>query len=613
MPATRDQDPLAINQKVDEPPRKEPQFDEFRCPPLGLSPITGLPGIPSWGSLNKYSPSSRYGIGDADSDDEYNWLPMGGLKYQIPANGTTIETLPSPMIWQKDIYLNGAIFLFTLCQNGHLYQTTPAGVTTDVYAAGQTSQVGNATNGSEVVTGLITGSLSVGMTVTGTGVPANTTIQSIDSSSQIHLSNNYTGTTGSVTLSFGTPLFTTAGIVDISDWQATQVLISDSAAQKVYSWDGTTLLIVFNAQPVTYICVSSGRLWMAQKSTLQWTNAGTYNSLSGDSGSYIVTDSSCTNPIICLLDTPSGLFMAGSNWVKFITNLQDNGTPAVLLFQQNTIEGQIGPLTKWSVILVGNVLFWANNAGIWALNGSQPSQISSPWLNGFFANMDFTKSTLSAAYGMINAVPCVFFQGYYNGDPLIPAGYRVFGYTLQGQQFFSYQQGTIKWITGTVSTAIANNNPTVWGCDGTNIFTLFTNTNTIQNAQINTKLWDFGSALDYDHILNVAVELIVTGETTVTVGQVDETNTVQFSPPAQNFNPSLGQLINNMGILGDGINNAAVTGEFEGTSEAAYALAQWDGLGRVRRFGLNLTVNGAAATLIGLVVSFHKTEAGRGS
>ena len=514
---------------------------ELVIPPNGISGLTGVMGTLNWGSLNKFSQGSRWGIGDVDSDDEYNWLPMGGTKLMIPGNSTAIDTLPSPVIWQTSIYFNGAIYLFSLCANGTLYQDSALGIRVSV----------------------------------GTG-------------------------------------FTTAGVVDIACYQSTLILLSDSAAQKIYSWNGTALTTVFSTQPVQYIGVFAGRLWMANGSVIQWTAAGTYNSLAGDSGSYIVTDAFCSNPINGMYDFPAGLYVSGSNWWKTITNLQDTGSPAVLIFNQATLEGQIGPLSKWSVTLVGSVVYFGNTAGYWNLNGSTPTQVSGPWLNGFFANFNWANTSLASAYGVINGAPCVFFQAYYNGDAQVGAGYRVFGFTLTNQQWFSYAGGTIKWITGIASIGSANNNPVVWGCDGTSIFTLFTNTVSSVSAQYNGKLWSMGSMLGIDHILSVAVVLVITGATTCTINQMDETNTVRKST-TQSQNPSLGQLQNNMGALGDGKNNGGTLGLFEGVVTQQYWLVQVDGYGRGRCTGLNLNVQGIAVNLVGIIISYHHTQAGIGS
>jgi hypothetical protein len=408
--------------------------------------------------------------------------------------------------------------------------------------------------------------------------------------------------------------FTTSGTVDIDSWQGTQIMLSDSAAQKVFSWNGTVLTTVFTAQPVQFIRVWSGRLWMGFNSTIQWTNANTNNSLAGDSGSYLITDGNCGNPILGFQDFPAGLYVYGSNWWKTISNLVDQGNPAVLTFQQSTLQGTVGPINKWSVILIGATVYFANTAGFWTLNGAQPVQISSPNLNGFFANLDTSSnSSFSSAYGLINSTPCVFWQARYLGDTQVPSSYTVFGYTLGTNLWFRFVQGTIKWVTSMVSSAITNSSPTVWGCDGTNIFQLFTNTTTAITSTYNSKLWDFGSGLDYDSVLSIAITLIITSTTTVTIGQLDESNRVKLTSPVQTFTPSIGQWVNAAGTVGQWVNAVGTAGNWQGSATAVYALAQVDGLGRCRCFALNISVNGIGCSLVGLVISYRSTMAGKGS
>jgi hypothetical protein len=68
---------------------------------------------------------------------------------------------------------------------------------------------GNTTNGSPVITNIptvVTPSFVVGWTVAGPGIPSGTTITSVDSSSQVHISKNATATQAGAALQFsGTP------------------------------------------------------------------------------------------------------------------------------------------------------------------------------------------------------------------------------------------------------------------------------------------------------------------------------------------------------------------------------------------------------------------------
>lgn len=80
------------------------------------------------------------------------------------------------------------------------------------------TETGNTTSGSAIVTGMsFTRSLAPGMTVTGTGIPASTTIASVNSATQITLSANATATNTGVTLTFKFPADTNYDVFLVYD------------------------------------------------------------------------------------------------------------------------------------------------------------------------------------------------------------------------------------------------------------------------------------------------------------------------------------------------------------------------------------------------------------
>src|SRR5271165_205918 len=300
--------------------------EELQIPPIGVSPITGVPGATNWGGLNKFNIASRQVIADVECDELINWIPQLSAFQQAPAAGPAIGTWPAPPIWQYTDYLNGNLFTWALCTDTHVYQMSTTGVVT---------------------------SLGVGFAVA-------------------------------------------ANSCDIANWQGTQIMISDLVAQKIYSWNGSVLNTVFAGQPEAFIAVYSNRLWMANGLVITWTNANTNNSLGGDSGTFTITDGRCANPVIGMRDFNGSLYVFGSNWIKTIFGLSDQGTPPVLAFSQPTLESQVSIINKWSIIEYGGSLFFANFDGFWQLNGSFPVKLSAA-LDGFFQNLD-SSSTFTGGY-----------------------------------------------------------------------------------------------------------------------------------------------------------------------------------------------------------------------
>lgn len=596
-----------------DPLQQTEEIQEWPIPQIGVSPVTGVQGALTWGALNKFDQGSRWVIGDADLDDLNNMFPQLGQLQVTPTAAAAVATLASPMVWQSAQILNGNLFTYYLCQNGHIYQVSTSGTITDIYAAGTFTQSGTLSTSSALITGLSsTANMYVGMLVSGTGIPANSHITVINSSTSITINNTPT-VNSAETLTFAPPLFSTSPQCDISNWQGTNILISDEVAQNVYSWNGSVFSVALTGQPATYIAVFGNRLWLLNGLSITWTNGGTFNSLSGDAGSGMITEADCTNPILGGFAVQSSLYLFGSNWIGTITNLVDTGAPAVLTFTFTVLTAQVGIISKWSVVSYGNTLYFANAYGLWELQGSQPQKVSAG-LDGFFQNLNLTNSTFAGAYGEIEAMPCCFWTAYYNGDANTAAGYTIFGVTSNGQ-LFRLTQGNTKFITGLVSSAITNNIPQVWATDGTNIYLLFQDFSTAITSNINTKIWDMGSKIQYKTYDYLAIFAVVSSAATITVQAIGSNGQTIGSPVSQSVNPSTGEWINQFGILGQWENNSSVLGNWIGTAVSQFIVFQFNlsDTGPQRALGINITLLGAGIVFHALVVGWKRTKRGRGS
>jgi hypothetical protein len=520
--------------------------EEFQVPPIGVSPITGAPNAINWGGLNKFNVGSRQVIADVEADELINWLPQLSAFQQVPAPGAAIGTWPTPPIWMYTDILNGNLFTWALCTDGHIYQMSTTGTRTDL----------------------------------GSGFSVN------------------------------------ANSCDIANWQGTQIMISDLAAQKIYSWNGSVLTTVFSSQPEAFIAVYSNRLWMANGLTITWTNANTNNSLAGDSGSYTITDGRCANAIIGMRDFNGSLYVFGSNWIKTIFGLQTQGSPAALTFSQPTLESQVSIINKWSIIEYGGSLFFANLDGFWQLNAVFPSKISAA-LDGFFQNLD-PSSSFTGSYATIWNMPCILWAVKWNGD----LNYTVFGFTLNQQWFriipaTGSGAGVAKMISGSVSSAVTQNKPITYFTDGLSLFNLFGAPASSVTSTFNSKIWDFGSKISFDVFTNAAVQLVVFGPATVTISEVGSGGIVQgpaspAAPVALSYNPSTGGWVNNAFQHGQWVNNASTHGNWDGTASAFYVLSQAVVPFQDRNMGLNITVTSAKAVLQSIIISYRKSQATKG-
>jgi hypothetical protein len=406
---------------------------------------------------------------------------------------------------------------------------------------------------------------------------------------------------------------------DIANWEGTLMMITDPVAQKIYSWNGTTLTTVFSSQPAEHIAVYSARVWLSHNLTLTWTNANTYNSLGGDSGTFTITDGRCANPIVGMRDFNGSLYVFGSNWIKTVYGLQPLTVSGVttLSFQQPTLESQIGPISKWSVVEYGGMLFFANVFGFWSLSGAFPTKISNA-LDGFFENLDLPNCSWSASYGTVHQMPCILFNVRWSID----GNYTVFGYTINQQWFRvipvtgSSGPGIAKWICGSCSSAVTNNRPITYYSDGTNFYDLFGGS-AVVTSQFNTKIWDFYSKLSVDWFTNAALQLLVTQPTTLTVCEINPAGAI--CGPAQpaactttNYTVSVGDWYNSANQIGQWVNSAGVAGDWQSSLTYVFILAQYVVPFQERGLGLNITVTSKNAVFQAIVISYRKMMQAKG-
>jgi hypothetical protein len=388
---------------------------------------------------------------------------------------------------------------------------------------------------------------------------------------------------------------------DITTWQGTNIIISDLTAAKIYNWNGSTLATVFTSQPAALVQVFSGRLWMANGNTITFTAAGTFNSLSGDSGSFVIGDYDTPPSILAMVPFLGQLYVFGPSWIQTIGNLFDSGTPAQLQFQRYTMEDQIGPINKWSILPYGSYLYFANTAGFWKLIGLDPQQISQP-LDGFFQNFAaFPTSSYSAAFTYIYGMPCMMWQADWTGDAL---GGEVYIYTNEKQWTRASVGSAITWITDTV--VVSNGLQTAYGTDGTHIFQLFNNTSATVSSTFQTKLWNGDHPVMEKLGVYLGISMIMTGATTVTTQVVDQNQNVQVTN-TQTFGANI-TWVNNSGQTVTWKNNSSQIVNWSGLS-IVFKIVQFAIPFRFKAFGLNVTVSGSGSTMPNITYQVKPTSA----
>ncbi|PYX53927.1 MAG: hypothetical protein DMG76_23795 [Acidobacteria bacterium] len=413
---------------------------------------------------------------------------------------------------------------------------------------------------------------------------------------QISLGGTITDVSGGTSLSASS---------QITNWQGTTILFSDPNVSKIYSWNGTTFATVFNSQQASFIAVYQSHLWMAQGNTITWTDTNSYSSLGGVAGSLAITEYDCLTGINALIPFNGLLYIFGASFIQVIGNLFVSGSPAVLQFSRYTMEAQIGTVSSFSILPFGQNLYFASKYGIWMINGTIPLKVSQA-LDGFFQNLD-AASSFSSGYCQINEVPCLCWNVLFNGDS--PATYRTFCMTNSGQ-WFSAVFGTVKFISSFNVGGI----PTLYGTDGQNVFSMFTNNAVPVQSVYNTKYWLFGSPIGYDDIQFLALFMITTGEVTLTINYLDNSGNI-LSPPSPLLQTGGTNIVwkNDLSNLITWQNNAASVIKWSSTADQNQDVFQFDGPGRLRSFAFNSITVGAGIYLQSVSVGYKSVEAGWGT
>ena len=350
---------------------------------------------------------------------------------------------------------------------------------------------------------------------------------------------------------------------------------------------------------------------MANLSTVTFTASGTYNSLGGDSGSFIITATDCPPPIRAITPYGGNLYIFGYNWVQIYGGLYDSGSPAVLQFQSTTLTDEAGLINKWSVLPFGYSMNYASLYGVWSLLGSQPAFISDA-VGQFFTGATVANSSYSAAFGQILGKPTLMWNLQYASDStyrLLCVEYNLSGGgVLPFGNWFTVNQGNISFVTYGVNQT--NGQQNIWATDTSgDILQLFAGTGTVTST-CSTKLWSFGSRIRLKSIIRAGAEVVVSQASIVSVTALDE-NLNSYTPPLQSQNPTTAFRWTNNGMPFNWTNSSA---PFNWTTRGTqYELMEFQLGMTCRKIGLNFSIQSAGASVHAFGVEFEELPADWGA
>lgn len=200
-----------------------------------------------------------------------------------------------------------------------------------------------------------------------------------------------------------------------------------------------------NSTPNVGIASFSGRVWIANARTVNYSAAGSYNDFSTvSSGSITLTDGTLHGNIQSILSANNFLYLFGDDSINVFSDVrvQTNGTT---IFTNTNVSASIGSKRPNAVFPYFRSILFMNDYGVYALVGSTTTKISDS-LDGIFANIDFSNPVFAGEV-LINNVLCAAFNFRYNDTVFTNTQRYIQAVFFDKKWFFTSSQSTLKYIT----------------------------------------------------------------------------------------------------------------------------------------------------------------------
>jgi hypothetical protein len=148
------------------------------------------------------------------------------------------------------------------------------------------------------------------------------------------------------------------------------------------SWNGSAWTTLNAAMIGNAIEIYSGRVWIANGTTVYFTGPDLYNDFTiGDfGGSFAITDPTLAGPVLALKASQNWLYLIGSG-VLALNNVQvvsvAGSTNLVTTYYLTAVSSAIVCNSPLSCAIISNRLFVCTASGVWAISGLNPQIASS--------------------------------------------------------------------------------------------------------------------------------------------------------------------------------------------------------------------------------------------
>ena len=344
-----------------------------------------------------------------------------------------------------------------------------------------------------------------------------------------------------------------------------------------------TATALLTSNTLTDVASFQGRVWLSQGRTVFYSAAGQYNDfVSVSAGNILITDDTLHSNIAALISANNFLYVFGDDSINVFSDVRVTST-GTTLFTNTNVSASTGSVYYDGIFAYFRSLLFINDYGVFALIGATVSKISDA-LDGIFPLFDFTKP-ISGGQVLINNILCAAFNVYYN-DPV--QGTRPIQLIFFDKKWFITSQGTLN----KVSPVTTKKKLYLYGTNGTNLLSLYTDNSAPINTTIQSALWPMQDTIRTKQALKFAVELTASVGVVANVTVDSETNT---SPTYVISNYVY--WTNNVGSTIGWTNNVIPISTITWTGGSGYQLYKSDAQQYGKYLGLTITSSSPSYTL----------------
>lgn len=394
-----------------------------------------------------------------NSDGSVSQINLNTNAVTAVAAASSVTTSCRVAIWQSTtiLFIDPTKGYFSW--DGTTFLTYPISCTGDTHSNNVVDNLSISTTG-----------LQVGMAITGSGIPASTTIASITGAHSITISNAATTSVAGDALTIG------------------PTGIKGSA-----------------------LAVFEGRVWIVgpqPSRTITFSAPASFTdfTITSGAGSTTISDSAFLGNITNLLSTIEQLYVVGAGAVDTISNVSTAGSPLATTFSVTNIVTNVGSIFPSSISAYLRAVFFQTPYGVYSLVGTTPQKISDK-LDNLYPDLILGTDEPAAVGAVHHILTWCLLTTF--ADP--GSGVGSMGTKANRPLLLCFAGG--KWFFASVpnltyiTSVLISGTPKIYGTTGVGVFPLFDDPTTAQQILLTTKLYDFGDSTQMKELKRFGLEI----------------------------------------------------------------------------------------------------------